>query len=42
VISTFPETKSGWLRADLVERVRSATGKPVEHVVHHDAVPAST
>jgi hypothetical protein len=40
VISTFPETKSGWLRADLVERVRSATGKPVEHVIHHDAIPA--
>jgi hypothetical protein len=33
VISTFPETRSGWLRADLVERVRSATGKPVHHVV---------
>ena len=27
VISTFPETKSGWLRADLIERVRNATGK---------------
>ncbi len=24
VISTFAETKSGWLRADLIERVRSA------------------
>jgi hypothetical protein len=34
VISTFAETKSGWLRADLVERVRRSTGKPVEHVVH--------
>jgi hypothetical protein len=33
VISTFAETKSGWLRADLVERVRRATGKPVEHIV---------
>ena len=32
VISTFPETKSGWLRADLIERVRRSTGKPVEHV----------
>jgi hypothetical protein len=40
VISTFPETKSGWLRADLVERVRRATGKEVEHVVHTD-VPAA-
>jgi hypothetical protein len=36
VISTFPETKSGWLRADLIERVRRTTGKPVEHVVHSD------
>jgi hypothetical protein len=33
VISTFPETRSGWLRNDLVERVRSATARPVEHVV---------
>ena len=36
VISTFPETKSGWLRTDLIGRVQSATGKPVEHVVHSD------
>jgi hypothetical protein len=41
VISTLPETKSGWLRADLVERVRKATQKPVEHVVHGDPVPAN-
>jgi hypothetical protein len=34
VISTFAETKSGWLRADLIERVRRASSKPVEHVVH--------
>jgi hypothetical protein len=40
VISTFAETKSGWLRADLIERVRRSTDKPVEHVVHHDAAPA--
>jgi hypothetical protein len=33
VISTFAETKSGWLRADLIQRVRNATGKEVEHVV---------
>jgi hypothetical protein len=37
VISTFQETKSGWLREDLIERVRRSTGKPVEHVVHHEA-----
>ena len=41
VISTLPETKSGWLRADLIERVRKASNKPVEHVVHGDAVPAN-
>jgi hypothetical protein len=41
VISTFAETKSGWLRADLVERVRRATGKPVEHIVHRDVEPAN-
>jgi hypothetical protein len=33
VISTFPETRSGWLRSDLVGRVETSTGKPVEHVV---------
>jgi hypothetical protein len=36
VISTFSETKSGWLRTDLIERVRRTTGKPVEHVVHSE------
>jgi len=41
VISTFAETKSGWLRSDLIERIRRATGKPVEHVVHED-VPSPT
>jgi hypothetical protein len=33
VISTFPSTRSGWLRNDLVARVQASTGKPVEHVV---------
>ncbi|MDQ6817743.1 MAG: hypothetical protein M3018_10140 [Actinomycetota bacterium] len=36
VISTFPTTKSGWLRTDLIERVRRSTGKPVEHVIQSD------
>src|SRR5437588_2317215 len=36
VISTFPATKSGWLRADLIARIRRTTGKEVEHVVHSD------
>lgn len=33
LISTFEDERSGWLRANLVERVKSATSKPVEHVV---------
>jgi hypothetical protein len=33
IISTFPETRSGWLRSDLIERVRRITSKPVEHIV---------
>jgi hypothetical protein len=41
VISTFPETRSGWLRGDLIGRVESASGKPVEHVVvEHEEVKA--
>ena len=41
VISTFPETKSGWLRADLIERVRRSSGRPVEHVVHQEQQPTT-
>jgi hypothetical protein len=33
IVSTFPQAKSGWLRRDLVSRLRQATGLPVEHVV---------
>jgi hypothetical protein len=33
VISTFPETRSGWLRNDLIERVQAGTRTPVEHVI---------
>ena len=36
VISTFPETRSGWLRADLIGRVQASTGKPVEHIVSEE------
>ena len=32
VISTLPATRSGWMRADLVQRVQRASGKPVEHI----------
>jgi hypothetical protein len=42
VISTYEDTKSGWLRQDLISRVRDATGRPVEHVVHHDEPSAAT
>ena len=36
VISTLPETRSGWLRADLIGRVKASTGKPVEHIVSEE------
>ena len=36
VISTLPETRSGWLRGDLIGRVQTSTGKPVEHVVSEE------
>lgn len=36
VVSTLPATRSGWLRADLIERVRKVTNKPVEHVESTD------
>jgi hypothetical protein len=32
VISTFPGERSGWLRMNLVERTRSTTSLPVEHI----------
>jgi hypothetical protein len=33
LISTFEGERSGWLRANLVERIKAATSKPVEHIV---------
>src|SRR5918999_1639142 len=33
IISTLPATTSGWLKRDLVERIRDATGLPVTHIV---------
>src|SRR6266851_5108045 len=33
IVSTHPVTQSGWLRKDLVERIRQESGLPVEHVV---------
>ena len=43
VVSTFEPLSSGWLRKDVVERLRKETGLPVEHVVVEKAdaeVPA--
>jgi hypothetical protein len=33
IISTHPATRSGWLRRDLVDRIRQDSGIPVQHVV---------
>jgi len=33
VVSTLPKARSGWLRRDLVERLKAETGLPVDHVV---------
>ncbi len=33
VISTHPESRSGWMRRDLIERIQEGTGLPVQHVV---------
>jgi hypothetical protein len=40
IVSTFGLEKSGWLRRDLVERLRNETGLPVEHVMATSEVPA--
>ncbi|MFL6029242.1 MAG: hypothetical protein ACJ74D_04330 [Gaiellaceae bacterium] len=40
IVSTFGPEKSGWLRRDLVERLRAETNLPVEHVVAQSGVPA--
>jgi hypothetical protein len=33
IVSTHPAASSGWLRRDLIDRIRNATGLPVEHIV---------
>ena len=38
IVSTFPGERSGWLRRDLVGRLRSQTGLPVQHVVVEERV----
>jgi hypothetical protein len=33
IVSTHPDTRSGWLRRDLIDRLREDSGLPIEHVV---------
>jgi phosphopantetheine adenylyltransferase len=33
IVSTFPGQRSGWLRRDLIDRLRRDSGLPVDHVV---------
>jgi hypothetical protein len=40
IVSTFGPEKSGWLRRDLVERLRNETNLPVDHVMATSEVPA--
>jgi hypothetical protein len=40
IVSTFAPERSGWLRRDLVERLRAETGLPVEHLIAPAGVPA--
>jgi hypothetical protein len=37
IVSTLPVTRSGWLRADLITRVRKASNIEVEHIVAEQA-----
>ena len=41
IVSTFPGERSGWLRRDLVGRLRAQTGLPVQHVVVDELVGAA-
>jgi hypothetical protein len=41
IVSTFPGERSGWLRRDLVGRLRTQSGVPVQHVVVDELVGAN-
>ena len=41
IVSTFSGERSGWLRRDLVGRLRAQTGLPVQHVVVEELVGAT-
>ncbi len=38
IVSTFGPEKSGWLRRDLVERLKGETNLPVEHVMAEERI----
>jgi nucleotide-binding universal stress UspA family protein len=38
IVSTFPDARSGWLRRNLLERLRDATKLPIEHVTVDEPV----
>jgi hypothetical protein len=40
IVSTFGSEKSGWLRKDLVQRLKDETGLPVEHVTSTVGAPS--
>jgi hypothetical protein len=42
IVSTFPRARSGWLRRDLVGRLRADTKLPVDHVVVDTPAAVST
>jgi phosphopantetheine adenylyltransferase len=42
IVSTFTGERSGWLRRDLVGRLRSESGLPVDHVVAESPVEVGT
>jgi hypothetical protein len=41
IVSTFAGERSGWLRRDVVDRLRKDAGVPVEHVVAVSPVGSS-
>lgn len=41
IVSTFSGERSGWLRRDLVGRLRAESGLPVQHVVAEELVEAT-
>jgi phosphopantetheine adenylyltransferase len=42
IVSTFPGERSGWLRRDLVGRLRAESGLPIDHVVAESPVEVTS